>query len=89
MAAALDVSRRMMAGLSRPATLGVYANAFPPQGEDAEANVGLSPIRADLDPPRYLDFARAWMDRGAGIVGGCCGIGPEHIKAIREAVDAR
>jgi S-methylmethionine-dependent homocysteine/selenocysteine methylase len=85
MESALDAAR--LAG-GAALTLGVYANAFPPQGEDAEANVGLSPIRADLDPPNYLKFAQTWLGRGAGIVGGCCGIGPEHIQAIRTAVDA-
>ncbi|WP_395023218.1 homocysteine S-methyltransferase family protein [Dongia sp.] len=82
MAAALEVARKTDPDL----TLGVYANAFPPQGEDAEANAGLSDIRADLDPPRYLKFVQDWLKRGAGIVGGCCGIGPEHIAAIRKAV---
>jgi S-methylmethionine-dependent homocysteine/selenocysteine methylase len=86
MASALDAARK--AAGSAALTLGVYANAFPPQDESAEANVGLSPIRADLDPPNYLKFAQSWLGRGAGIVGGCCGIGPEHIKAIRAAVDA-
>jgi S-methylmethionine-dependent homocysteine/selenocysteine methylase len=85
MAAALDAARAV-AGTG--ITLGVYANAFPPQNENAEANVGLSPIRADLDPPNYLTFARNWISHGAGIVGGCCGIGPEHIKAIRGALGA-
>jgi S-methylmethionine-dependent homocysteine/selenocysteine methylase len=86
MASALDAARK--AAGSAALTLGVYANAFPPQDESAEANVGLSPIRADLDPPNYLKFAQSWLGRGAGIVGGCCGIGPEHIQAIRTAVDA-
>ncbi|WP_236552135.1 homocysteine S-methyltransferase family protein [Alteromonas sp. KUL106] len=27
------------------------------------------------------------MAAGASIVGGCCGIGPEHIKAINDAVN--
>jgi S-methylmethionine-dependent homocysteine/selenocysteine methylase len=84
MGAALDAARAALGGA--PLTLGVYANAFPPQSEDAEANAGLSDIRADLDPPRYLKFVQDWRTRGAGIVGGCCGIGPEHIAAIRKAV---
>jgi S-methylmethionine-dependent homocysteine/selenocysteine methylase len=84
MAAALDAARKELAGASL--TLGVYANAFPPQDEDAEANAGLSDIRADLDPPRYLRFVQDWLKQGAGIVGGCCGIGPEHIAEIRKAV---
>jgi S-methylmethionine-dependent homocysteine/selenocysteine methylase len=62
--------------------VGVYANAFPPQDEDAEANSGLSDIRADLDPAGYARFAAAWRDAGASILGGCCGIGPEHIAAL-------
>ncbi|TYA49849.1 homocysteine S-methyltransferase family protein [Aggregatibacter actinomycetemcomitans] len=27
------------------------------------------------------------MDNGAIIVGGCCGIGPEHIAALAEAFE--
>jgi S-methylmethionine-dependent homocysteine/selenocysteine methylase len=63
--------------------IGVYANAFPPQPEEAEANAVLLDIRADLDPAGYAAFARAWRDAGATILGGCCGIGPEHIAALR------
>jgi S-methylmethionine-dependent homocysteine/selenocysteine methylase len=84
MAAALDVARKAIGDAKL--TLGVYANAFPPQSEDAEANAGLSDIRADLDPLRYVKFVQNWLKRGAGIVGGCCGIGPEHIAEIRKAV---
>ncbi|MEQ1497914.1 MAG: homocysteine S-methyltransferase family protein [Novosphingobium sp.] len=64
--------------------LGVYANAFPPQAEDAAANDGLSPLRSDLDPPGYLGWAQNWVDAGARIIGGCCGIGPEHIAVLAE-----
>ncbi len=31
-------------------------------------------------------FARAAIASGASIVGGCCGTGPEHVRAIRRAV---
>ena len=63
--------------------IGVYANAFPPQPEEAEANAVLLDIRADLDPAGYAGFAAAWKHAGATILGGCCGIGPEHIAALR------
>ncbi len=66
--------------------LGVYANAFPPQRPDAVANDGLDPIRADLDPVRYAVFAQQWRDAGADVIGGCCGIGPEHIRALADAL---
>jgi hypothetical protein len=62
--------------------IGVYANAFPPQGSEAEANSTLHEIRKDLTPEGYLAFAQQWAKRGASIIGGCCGIGPEHIAAL-------
>jgi len=65
--------------------LGVYANAFPPMAADAEANTALCPIREDLTPEGYGRFAHAWHAAGASILGGCCGIGPEHIAALRES----
>lgn len=73
----------------RPRPIGAYANAFPPMPADAEANAEITPLRADLDPAGYLRFAEAWLDTGAMIIGGCCGIGPEHIAALRSAIDRR
>jgi len=67
--------------------VGVYANAFPPQTADAEANSGLDEIRADLTPEGYARFARAWRDEGASIIGGCCGIGPDHIAALKDLLE--
>ena len=63
--------------------IGVYANAFAPEPAAVEPYAGISPIRADLDPRRYLELAEEWVHSGARIVGGCCGIGPEHIAALR------
>jgi S-methylmethionine-dependent homocysteine/selenocysteine methylase len=62
--------------------VGVYANAFPPQPKDAQANATLSELREDLDPAGYSVWVRKWLTAGASIVGGCCGIGPEHIAAL-------
>jgi homocysteine S-methyltransferase len=37
--------------------------------------------------PSYLaHFARQAVAQGAAIVGGCCGTGPDHVRAIAEAV---
>lgn len=79
---AIERARSEALQLGAALQLGVYANAFPPQAEDAAANAGLSPLRDDLHPAGYLNWARRWVDAGATIVGGCCGIGPEHIAAI-------
>lgn len=80
-AAQTIVSQR--AGEHGNVRLGVYANAFPPQAAEAQANSSLLDIRVDLDPSSYLAFARGWVARGATIVGGCCGVGPEHIAALQ------
>ena len=64
--------------------IGAYANAFPPQPKDATANEGLNELRADLTPSSYLDWARQWIQDGATLIGGCCGIGPEHIAVLSE-----
>jgi homocysteine S-methyltransferase len=34
----------------------------------------------------YAELALTWREEGAQIVGGCCGVGPEHVAAAREAL---
>jgi homocysteine S-methyltransferase len=86
MGAAVTVARQVIDDAHRHVEVGVYANAFPPMRKDATANEVLVDIRADLDPPGYLRFAKAWVEHGATIIGGCCGIGPEHIAVLRAAL---
>lgn len=62
--------------------LGAYANAFPPQPKNATANDGLDVLREDLTPESYLAWAEHWKTLGATLIGGCCGIGPEHIREL-------
>ena len=68
----------------RPLRVGVYANAFTavPTTPGQSANEGLSVLRDDLTPMRYASFADEWIAAGASIVGGCCGITPDHIHAV-------
>lgn len=81
---ALAAARQALA--DNPLPLGAYANAFPPMRKNHKANERLTELREDLDPPGYLGFARQWVKEGATLVGGCCGIGPEHIAALRSAL---
>ena len=67
-------------------SIGVYANAFTSEADDTAANETLHGIRADLTPPLYLGWARRWVDAGATMVGGCCGISPEHICELAKAL---
>ncbi|MCC3703668.1 homocysteine S-methyltransferase family protein [Rouxiella badensis] len=66
--------------------IGVYANAFEPSDNKRGANEGLSEMRKDTDPQGYLSFAEEWVAAGATMIGGCCGIGPEHIAALNQAL---
>ena len=80
---ALKVASARLQALGRTdIRLGAYANAFPPQPKEATANDGLDEIRADLGPQDYLGWAERWRAVGANLIGGCCGIGPEHIEAL-------
>jgi S-methylmethionine-dependent homocysteine/selenocysteine methylase/SAM-dependent methyltransferase len=35
----------------------------------------------------YARLALSWRDEGAQIIGGCCGVGPEHLAAARVALE--
>jgi S-methylmethionine-dependent homocysteine/selenocysteine methylase len=62
--------------------VGVYANAFVLESNSGQANEGLSDVRDDVTPDAYVELAKRWVAAGATIVGGCCGVGPEHIRAL-------
>jgi len=40
----------------------------------------------DISPEDYLEAAREWVRHGAQMVGGCCGIRPAQIAALREGL---
>jgi 5-methyltetrahydrofolate--homocysteine methyltransferase len=44
-------------------------------------------IQYDGTPPLMADYARLARDAGARIIGGCCGTSPEHLAAMRAALD--
>ena len=67
--------------------IGVYANGFKPISNTIEANDGYSTMREDLTPESYLEFAKQWKAQGATIVGGCCGVGVEHISMLKALQD--
>lgn len=87
MAAALHTARQTIAAHegNTPLRLGIYANGFAHNHHDGEgdgANESITPLDGTLTPDRYSDFAQHWHREGADIIGGCCGIGPEHIAAL-------
>ncbi|HEY2550428.1 MAG TPA: homocysteine S-methyltransferase family protein [Streptosporangiaceae bacterium] len=66
---ALAIIRRHYAG-----PLGVYAES----GSWAAPNW----VFDGMTPQEYLDAAAGWVEHGAQLIGGCCGVGPEHIEAL-------
>lgn len=83
---ALRTASQGLADQENEIKLGAYANAFASEKDDGSepANEVITPLRPELTPARYREFARHWVDAGAQIVGGCCGIGPTHIAALRD-----
>jgi len=71
---------------------GAYANGFTHISgnflKDAPTVKELT-HRHDLSPAKYVDFAMGWVAQGATIVGGCCEVGPAHIRALAEALVLR
>ncbi|MEI4260978.1 homocysteine S-methyltransferase family protein [Roseovarius sp. D0-M9] len=70
---------------------GAYANGFDHITEgflkDAPTVDALT-ARRDLTPSLYADFAMSWVAQGATIVGGCCEVGPDHIRELARRLDA-
>lgn len=63
---------------------GAYANSFIKMKRRRIANSDTSELRNDITPEKYLKFAQKWKRSGATIIGGCCGIGPDHIRVLSE-----
>lgn len=59
----------------------------------AKANCGIpqyvdGAIRFNGTPEIMADYARLALDSGARIIGGCCGTTPEHLRAMRQTLEA-
>ncbi|MEW8998078.1 MAG: homocysteine S-methyltransferase family protein [Thermoanaerobacter sp.] len=57
----------------------------------AQPNAGMPVIRDgktvyDLKPEEFASFFPSLVEKGASIVGGCCGTTPQYIKLVKEAV---
>jgi len=37
-----------------------------------------------VEPDELAKSAQSWIEDGVRMVGGCCGLGPEHIAALRQ-----
>ena len=86
MADALRIAKHCLQQNSTAKRLGVYANAFAPKQVHKDANAELRDIRSDTTADPYLAWAQQWHNLGADIIGGCCGIGVEHIALLAKSM---
>jgi len=78
---ALVEAKRRIESVNSDLQLGVYANKFTPIKATPDARSEAIETR-EVGPEGYLEFAKEWQRQGAVIIGGCCGIGPEHIEVL-------
>jgi S-methylmethionine-dependent homocysteine/selenocysteine methylase len=75
-------------GVVSPTTkIGVYPNAFSIPPPNA-ANHTLRSIDNNVTPDMLRSTAVEWIQAGATVLGGCCGVGPTHIAAMASLRDA-
>jgi homocysteine S-methyltransferase len=65
---------------SRP--LALFANAGRPAYQEGHISYGTS-------PDYFADLGLRMSETGAGIVGGCCGTSPEHIRTLASSLRGR
>ncbi|MGP4111301.1 homocysteine S-methyltransferase [Streptomyces sp. 4N509B] len=65
---------------------GKPAVAYPNSGEGWDAAAGRWSGPAAFTPASTPRLARAWREAGAGLIGGCCRVGPEQIALLAAAL---
>jgi len=59
---------------------------YPHSGDWTPPNWVFSNVIAPAD---FVRLAEGWVGRGVQIVGGCCGLGPEHIRLLSQRLAGR
>lgn len=62
--------------------VGVYAHSARWQGQKGIFD-------ATIPPDAYASCAEGWLNREIDVIGGCCGLGTDHIHALRDMMAAR
>ena len=86
---AMAEAMRALAPIGLP--FGAYANGFSEISNLPLPDAVAAPDythRHDLTPERYTAFVMQWIDLGASIVGGCCEVGPAHIRHLAATLRA-
>ena len=62
-----------------PGPVGVYAHSARWVGDTCIFD-------STISPQDYAIRSKGWLERGVQVIGGCCGMGVEHIAALRDIV---
>jgi S-methylmethionine-dependent homocysteine/selenocysteine methylase len=60
--------------------------AYPHSGEFIMPNWQFTDM---VSPEDFTTQAQGWLGMGVQLIGGCCGIGPEHIRMLKERLPKR
>ncbi len=83
---AIDNALPILAAAGVP--FGAYANGFTSiKALTPGATVDNLTGRRDLSKKKYAKHVHKWLDLGATIIGGCCEIGPEYIRYLRNELE--
>lgn len=66
---------------------GAFGNRYKEIRKDYKLALKSTAINEEISPAQYTDAVKSWIMKGASIVGGCCGIGPEYIRHINKNIN--
>jgi S-methylmethionine-dependent homocysteine/selenocysteine methylase len=78
-----DIAADLVAEMARVTRLPLGCN---PNAGEPDLERGIWNFDPSWTPTRFAEAAALWVARGAQLVGGCCGTGPDHIRALRLAL---
>lgn len=82
----VDKSMALLSEVSKktPLRYGAYPNRFHEIRLDFTLASGLNTIDQGVSIDDFVDYSQKWVDEGAAIIGGCCGMGVDFIKALSD-----
>jgi S-methylmethionine-dependent homocysteine/selenocysteine methylase len=66
--------------------IGIYPEAARTDYVETYRDPG---VQSNVSPESFLTLAQKWVEQGVQIIGGCCGIGVEYIRPLREKLPSR
>ena len=82
---AIHSSINVMQNFSKP--FGALPNAFVTVNDlDIHNDVSILKKRSDLNIDKFVGEILSYIKNNASIVGGCCEVGPQYIKALRNEI---